>query len=146
MVKPILEESIVKLYRTKQPHCLVIADLGCSAGPNTLLVISEIVDIIVNACEKLNLSPPSLQAFLNDLPGNDFNTVFKSWPGFYKKLMEDDEKRRKFGECFMAGVPGSFYSRLFPDNSLHFVHSSYALMWITEVKPFPYSLHNLICE
>ncbi|XP_021801462.1 probable caffeine synthase 2, partial [Prunus avium] len=60
-----------------------------------------------------------------------FNTVFRSLPGFYKKL--DEEHEKKFGSCFIAGMPGSFYGRLFPNNSLHFVHSSYALHWISEV-------------
>ncbi|CAN6544039.1 unnamed protein product [Malus baccata var. baccata] len=72
--------------------------------------------------------PPSLQAFLNHLPGNDFNTVFRSLPGFYKKLKEEG----KLGPCFITATPGSFYGRLFPNNSLHFVHSSYALIWISE--------------
>ena len=31
------------------------------------------------------------------------------------------------------GVPGSFYDRLFPENSLHIVHSSFALHWLSEV-------------
>ncbi|GMI80543.1 hypothetical protein like AT3G11480 [Hibiscus trionum] len=30
------------------------------------------------------------------------------------------------------GVPGSFYGRLFPPSSLHFVHSSYAIMWTSK--------------
>ncbi|GLU02881.1 hypothetical protein SLE2022_201140 [Rubroshorea leprosula] len=27
------------------------------------------------------------------------------------------EKGSKFGTCFIVGMPGSFYGRLFPDNS-----------------------------
>ncbi|KAH7689253.1 SAM dependent carboxyl methyltransferase protein [Dioscorea alata] len=34
---------------------------------------------------------------------------------------------------YVAGVPGSFYGRLFPSNSLHFAHSSYCLMWLSQV-------------
>ncbi|VVA31496.1 PREDICTED: salicylate [Prunus dulcis] len=130
-VKPIVDASIEELCCTLFPECLKIADLGCSSGPNTLLVVSDIIDNIRNTFQKLNRPPPSLQAFLNDLPRNDFNTVFRSLPGFYKKL--DEEPEKKLGPCFIAGMPGSFYGRLFPDNSLHFVHSSYALMWISEV-------------
>nr|POE89013.1 salicylate carboxymethyltransferase [Quercus suber] len=77
----------------------------------------------------LNLPPPSLQAFLNDLPGNDFNAIFKSLPSFYTKL--ENEKGSSFGHCFITTVAGSFYGRLFPSNSLHYAHSSYALMWIS---------------
>ncbi|KAL6270065.1 hypothetical protein ACE6H2_026976 [Prunus campanulata] len=130
-VKPIVGASIEELCCTLFPECLKVADLGCSSGPNTLLVVSDIIDSIRKTYQKLNRPPPSLQAFLNDLPGNDFNTVFRSLPGFYKKL--DEEHEKKFGSCFIAGMPGSFYGRLFPDDSLHFVHSSYALHWISEV-------------
>ncbi|KAL0432096.1 UNVERIFIED_CONTAM: Salicylate carboxymethyltransferase [Sesamum radiatum] len=35
--------------------------------------------------------------------------------------------------CFLSGVPGSFYGRLFAAKSLHFVHSSYSLMWLSKV-------------
>ncbi|XP_015868448.3 S-adenosyl-L-methionine:benzoic acid/salicylic acid carboxyl methyltransferase 1 isoform X2 [Ziziphus jujuba] len=70
------------------------------------------------------------QVFLNDLPGNDFNTLFKS----YKKLEEEKGGQDQgFGKCFISTVPGSFYGRLFPSNSLHFVHSSYSLMWLSKV-------------
>ncbi|KAF2305636.1 hypothetical protein GH714_007166 [Hevea brasiliensis] len=34
---------------------------------------------------------------------------------------------------FAAGVPGSFHGRLFPESSVHFVHSSHALHWISQV-------------
>ncbi|WRX15345.1 SAM dependent carboxyl methyltransferase - like 10 [Theobroma cacao] len=131
MVKPKLGESIVELYCAMLPECLKIADLGCSAGPNTLSVVAEIIDIIDETCQRLKYAPPSLQAFLNDLPGNDFNIIFKSLPSFYERL--DREKGNEYlGKCFIAGAPGSFYGRLFPDNCLHFVHSSYAIMWLSK--------------
>ena len=135
-VKPILDANIEELCSSTPipEHCLRIADLGCSSGPNTLLVVSDIMNHIRNTFRKLNRPPPSLQAFLNDLPMNDFNTVFRSLPGFYKKLAEEHEEKSAAGPCFIAAMPGSFYGRLFPNNSLHFVHSSYALMWISEVN------------
>ncbi|CAN1344310.1 Salicylate carboxymethyltransferase, partial [Linum perenne] len=34
---------------------------------------------------------------------------------------------------FINGVPGSFYGRLFLSNSIHFVHSSYSLQWLSQV-------------
>ncbi|KAK4840738.1 hypothetical protein QYF36_016974 [Acer negundo] len=101
MTKPIFEEAITNLYISKNfPGKLTIADLGCSSGPNTLLVVSEVVKIINDICRKLdNRSVPEYQLLLNDLPGNDFNTIF----------------------------------RLFPSDSLHFVHSSYSLQWLSQV-------------
>ncbi|KAK8661897.1 hypothetical protein V6N13_091485 [Hibiscus sabdariffa] len=37
-------------------------------------------------------------------------------------------------ECYVGGVGGSYYDRLFPSRSLHFVYSSYALHWLTKVE------------
>ncbi|XVF43434.1 hypothetical protein PTKIN_Ptkin02bG0039800 [Pterospermum kingtungense] len=36
-------------------------------------------------------------------------------------------------QYFAAGVPGSFYGRLFPESSPNLVHSSYALQWLSKV-------------
>ncbi|KAJ7967297.1 Methyltransferase-like protein [Quillaja saponaria] len=130
-VKPILEESVTKLYNTLFPDCLKVGDLGCSSGPNALLVASEIIDTIDAKSRSLNRQPPTFQIFLNDLPGNDFNTIFKSLPNFYKAL--ENEKGSQFGPCFIAGIPGSFHGRLFPANSMHFFHSSCSAHWLSQV-------------
>ncbi|XP_039041012.1 loganic acid O-methyltransferase-like [Hibiscus syriacus] len=55
----------------------------------------------------------------NDQPSNDFNTLFKSLP--------------RETPYFAAGVPGSFHRRLFPASSVHFVHCSFALHWLSKV-------------
>lgn len=34
---------------------------------------------------------------------------------------------------FAAGVPGSFYGRLFPKSTLNFVYSGYCLHWLSKV-------------
>ncbi|XP_062076793.1 S-adenosyl-L-methionine:benzoic acid/salicylic acid carboxyl methyltransferase 3-like [Humulus lupulus] len=130
-----LEESITdQVYCNKVvfPECLKIADLGCSSGPNTLTAVSYILDIIEATCQSLNMNKsPAFQVFLNDLPGNDFNAIFRSFSSFYERLKK--EKGDKFGPCFITAMPGSFYGRLFPDNSMHIVHSSYSLHWLSQV-------------
>ncbi|KAJ4709817.1 S-adenosylmethionine-dependent methyltransferase [Melia azedarach] len=95
-----------------------IADLGCSVGPNTLFGIQNIIQSIelTSQFQGLNVQ---FQVFFNDHTSNDFNTLFKSLP-----------PGRTY---FAAGVPGTFYGRLFPENSLHFVHSSYAIHWLSKV-------------
>ncbi|XP_024027255.1 7-methylxanthosine synthase 1-like [Morus notabilis] len=103
-VKPTLQKSIIEVYCMLFPECLRIADLGCSSGPNTLTVASKILDTIDLTCRCLNKKPPVFQVFLNDLPGNDFNTVFQSLPSFYEKL--EKQKGAKFGPCFITGMPG----------------------------------------
>ncbi|KAJ4963173.1 hypothetical protein NE237_023112 [Protea cynaroides] len=133
MAKPIIKKAILDLYCTTFPKTIRIADLGCSSGPNTLLVVSEIMNIIDEGSHQLGCSPPEFHIFLNDLPENDFNTVFRSLPAFHDKRRKD--KGENHGPCFIAGVPGSFYGRLFPSRSLHFVHSSSSLHWLSQVPP-----------
>ncbi|XP_071724866.1 LOW QUALITY PROTEIN: probable methyltransferase TCM_000331 [Rutidosis leptorrhynchoides] len=132
--KPVLEEAIKSMLRTGSafPKCFNVVDLGCSSGPNTLLTISYIIDAVYRICQQEKLAKtPDFQVFLNDLPGNDCNTVFKSLPVFYEKL--EKEKCGFLSSCFISGLPGSFYGRLFPNNSLHFVHSSYSIHWLSKV-------------
>ncbi|TKY65387.1 7-methylxanthosine synthase 1 [Spatholobus suberectus] len=128
--KPMLEETITTLYRDYSPNCMKVADLGCSVGPNTLLVTSNIIDIVDIVCTRLNREPPTFQFYLNDLFGNDFNTIFKSLPDFYTRLVED--KGHKFGSCFINATPGSFHGRLFPSNSINLFHSSNSLHWLSQ--------------
>ncbi|KAF7810864.1 salicylate carboxymethyltransferase-like [Senna tora] len=133
-VKPILKEHITKVYTNIDvSDCLKVADLGCSSGPNTLLIASEIMGMIDEISLRLKKKKtPAFQIFLNDLPSNDFNTIFNSLPDFYKNLQH--EKGHNFGpNCFILGAPGSFYGRLFPENSIHFFHSSYSLHWLSQV-------------
>ncbi|KAK1422145.1 hypothetical protein QVD17_25060 [Tagetes erecta] len=127
MTKPIIEEALTKLYCAMNfPKTLVMADLGCSSGPNTLLVASEIIKSI----DKIRLElghdkPPEIQLYLNDLPNNDFNTIFHSVSTLQKIITNPS--------CYFCGVPGSFYTRLFLNKSIYFVHSSYSLMWLSQV-------------
>ncbi|KAI4327639.1 hypothetical protein L6164_020076 [Bauhinia variegata] len=131
MTKPIREEAISYLYRSTLPRSIAIADLGCSSGPNTLFVVSEVIKLVEKLCQELNHESPEYQVFLNDLPGNDFNNIFKSLDSFRAKLSK--EMVAGIGPCFFTGVPGSFYGRLFPTKSLHFVHASYSLQWLSQV-------------
>ncbi|KAJ4949872.1 hypothetical protein NE237_000021 [Protea cynaroides] len=142
MVKHITTESIVELYLATAPQNLVIADLGCSSGPNTLSVIGEIIDAIDRARLKFMVTSrrTEIQVFLNDLPSNDFNSVFLAWPSFFKEKLSKCNGRNDFERSpvpppfvSIAGVPGSFYGRLFPTDSLHFIHSSFSLHWLSRV-------------
>ncbi|KAL7593443.1 benzoate carboxyl methyltransferase [Lactuca sativa] len=111
--------------------CFVMADLGCGTGTNTLLLASMVIDIVLELCKEDNYKAPKLQVCLNDLFGNDFNTIFKLLSTFYANLQK--EKGENIGSCFVSANPGSFYGRLFQDESLHLVHSSYAVHWLSQV-------------
>ena len=119
----ILEKTIEDYAVKGFPECFKLADLGCSSGPNTLLVVTNIIKNVHAICKNKKQAAPEIQVFLNDLPDNDFNTVFKMVP----PLLSNMEN------CFISGVPGSFYTRLFPSKSIHLVHSSYSVHWLSKV-------------
>ncbi|XP_047175259.1 S-adenosyl-L-methionine:benzoic acid/salicylic acid carboxyl methyltransferase 3-like isoform X1 [Vigna umbellata] len=131
LTKPVREEAITSLYCSTLPRSLAIADLGCSSGPKTLFVASELIKTVEKLSRKLKHKSPEYRVFLNDLPGNDFNNIFKSLDSFKMKLQT--EVAGGIGPCYFSGVPGSFYGRAFPNQSLHFVHSSYSLQWLSKV-------------
>ncbi|KAK1373615.1 Salicylate/benzoate carboxyl methyltransferase [Heracleum sosnowskyi] len=129
----VLQDTIKNFGTNGFPECFKLADLGCSNGPNTFLFLANALEYVQKACQKKNLkAPDEFQAFLNDLPNNDFNSVFKLAPPFYSKLENEKDLQKSF-KCFIYGVPGSFYTRLFPSKSLHFVHSSYSVHWLSQV-------------
>ncbi|KAH9610126.1 hypothetical protein KSS87_003314 [Heliosperma pusillum] len=129
--RPVIEEGIREVYFTLRPECLMVADMGCSSGPNALLVVSRIIDVIEEASRSINRQCPQFGVFLNDLPGNDFNALFNLLQNFNKELQE--AKESSFKPCFVSGIPKSFYRRVFPDKFLHFVHSSYSIHWLSQV-------------
>ncbi|KAL0308769.1 UNVERIFIED_CONTAM: Benzoate carboxyl methyltransferase [Sesamum radiatum] len=130
---PVLDDTLRDMFAAAEscfPKCWKMVDLGCSSGPNSLFVISHILDTVEQLCRKKNFSgsdnSPELEVFLNDLPDNDFNNLFKLVSG---QVIGKNKKRR----CFLYGLPGSFYDRLFPSNTLHFAYSSYSLHWLSQI-------------
>ena len=132
--KPVVEENIKEVYGGNMlSEFLKVADLGCSSGSNTLTVVSQMLEAIATAS--------------NDLPGNDFNSLFKSLPSFYEEVKKKErEAGRRLGRCFVFGAPGSFYGSLFPNNTMHFFHSSYSLHWLSQVsrQPITFVLTNIL--
>ncbi|EAZ00692.1 hypothetical protein OsI_22713 [Oryza sativa Indica Group] len=136
--KPVLCKAIEGVFASLSspaPAKIVIADLGCSSGPNTLLVVSGVISMISTSGYP---EKTELQFFLNDLPGNDFNYVFRSLQQL--KQLADRKEGLLEPPYYIAGLPGSFYTRLFPCQSVHLFHCSYALMWRSKV--FPMKMKN----
>ncbi|XP_004298468.1 PREDICTED: jasmonate O-methyltransferase-like [Fragaria vesca subsp. vesca] len=134
---PIIEEAVLQLLGSNVMgiESMGIADLGCSSGPNTLLLISQIMDAIHAKRSKVT----ELRVSLNDLFRNDFNSIFLSLPSFYNKLKQDYYNNGRDPNLFISAVPGSFYGPLFPRKSMHFVHSSFSVHWLSQV---PDGLNN----
>ncbi|CAI9096789.1 OLC1v1033002C1 [Oldenlandia corymbosa var. corymbosa] len=129
--KEMIEETIahnldIEELVSSSSNTLRIADLGCSVGPNTYISMQQIIDAVERRLEIKGFSSSSstahlleFQIFFNDHITNDFNTLFASF---------SPEKK-----YFVAGVPGSFHGRLFPESSIHIVHSAFSLHWLSEV-------------
>ncbi|CAL5010960.1 unnamed protein product [Urochloa decumbens] len=129
-IKPAIEEAVIGLLQLKStgaPSSIVIADLGCSNGPNALALVSTAVNAVLHHhAAQHHQAPPDLRVLLNDLPDNDFNDVAK-------RLVSFQQSTQSSGMVMTAGiVPGSFYKRLFPNNFLDLVVSSNTLHWISE--------------
>lgn len=132
-VKSLVTESARDVYASLKPERFTLADLGCSSGTNALGMVEEIVRSVAEVCRGSS-PPPEFSVLLNDLPTNDFNTIFFSLPEFTDRLKaaaKSDEWGRPM--VFLSGVPGSFYGRLFPAKSVHFVCSCSSLHWLSQV-------------
>ncbi|RLM55218.1 anthranilate O-methyltransferase 1-like [Panicum miliaceum] len=124
--KPVLEEAVRQVCSALLPPNLVVCDLGCGSGDNTLIFLSE----VINASSGHNMV--GIQFFLNDLPGNDFNHIFQSVERF-KNSVTTHHKGERLLPFYIAGIPGSYYTRLFPSQSVHLFHSSYSLHWHSQL-------------
>ncbi|KAK6127662.1 hypothetical protein DH2020_038578 [Rehmannia glutinosa] len=96
-----------------------VADLGCSVGPNTFIAVDNVLEAVKLKYLNTDHETPDFQVYFNDHAINDFNTLFKSLP--------------PNREYYASGVPGSFYTRLFPRASLHIVHCSYSIHWLSQL-------------
>lgn len=140
-LKHIVIESATDFYLSETPGTLTMVDLGCSSGPNTLSMLGSIIQAINRCCHEASKPPPEFMVFLNDLPTNDFNTVFATVPEFVRELNDSCKNNGcSIPSVCMAGVPGNFYGRLFPTNSLHFISSCYSLHWLSQVSYHKLSL------
>jgi len=128
-----LEEAILSMKLTVECKTFCIADLGCSSGPNALFAADNITKTLKAKYLSAGITVPQCQVFFNDLPASDFNSLFRILPSFSVNTDIKNDGGAVDRSYFAAGVPGSFYGRLFPDKTLHFVHSSFSLHWLSQV-------------
>uniref|UniRef100_A0A0E0L9V3 Uncharacterized protein n=1 Tax=Oryza punctata TaxID=4537 RepID=A0A0E0L9V3_ORYPU len=112
--KPIIEKATIEVYKALLPKTMVIADLGCSTGPNTMLFMSNVINMIAHHCS------------------NDFNQLFRSLEKI-KNSTTTGHKGDLPPSYYISGLPKSYYSRLLPRHSVHLFHSSYCLHWRSQV-------------
>ncbi|XP_010252613.1 PREDICTED: indole-3-acetate O-methyltransferase 1 isoform X2 [Nelumbo nucifera] len=133
--------DMVQLHSSPEEAPFVVADLGCSCGCNTIYTTDVIIKHMRKRYEAMGYQPPEFSVFFSDLPSNDFNTLFQLLPPLPiadKGSMEDciaassndSDGHRSY---FAAGVPGTFYRRLFPARSVDVFHSAFSLHWLSQV-------------
>lgn len=132
IAKPILEETILSMNMIMECNTFCVADLGCSSGPNALFTAQNITQALKAKYSAAGIPLPQCQVFFNDLPTSDFNSLFKILPSLSVDTDYQNEEGVADRSYFAAGVPGSFYGRLFPDQTLHFIHSSFGLHWLSQ--------------
>ncbi|XAR56742.1 Indole-3-acetate O-methyltransferase [Bertholletia excelsa] len=132
----LLEETLDRVQLEGLPEVpFVVADLGCSSGSNTIYMVDVIVKHITKRLEAAGLELPEFSAFFSDLPSNDFNTLFQLLPPMAADggSMEECLAANGHRGYFAAGVPGSFYRRLFPARSINVFYSAFSLHWLSQV-------------
>ncbi|CAK9309588.1 unnamed protein product [Citrullus colocynthis] len=131
----LLKETLDGVHLNSPELPFVVVDLGCSCGSNTIYIVDVIIKHIIKRFEALAVEPPEFTAFFSDLPGNDFNTLFQLLPPLatYGGSMEECLAADNHRSYFAAGVPGSFYRRLFPVRSIDVFHSAFSLHWLSQV-------------
>lgn len=130
----LLKEALDEVELKDQEIPFVVVDLGCSCGSNTINVVDVIIKHIIKRYEALGINPPEFSAFFSDLPSNDFNTLFQQLPPFSNNgVGMEDCHVANHHPYFVAGVPGSFYRRLFPARSIDVFHSAFCLHWLSQV-------------
>ncbi|KAF8723608.1 hypothetical protein HU200_021565 [Digitaria exilis] len=104
--KPVLEKAVKEVCSALLHQNLVVCDLGCSSGDNALIFLSEVISASASSSHNV----VGIQFFLNDLRVTT-STM-----------------------CSVAGLSGSYYTRLFPPKRVHLFHSSYSLHWQPQVR------------
>ncbi|KAG6466359.1 anthranilate O-methyltransferase 1-like [Zingiber officinale] len=137
MIMPMMDLAIEEVCKSlPTERSMVVVDLGCSTGSNTFLVVSEVLKVVGNAVAVRNTTndplPLEIQFYLNDLPGNDFNQVFRSLDQF-KQQVKEQMISSLVPYYYIAGLPGTFHGRLLPHQSVHFFNSSMSVQFLSQM-------------
>ncbi len=102
---------------------IVLVDYGSSQGRNSLAPLRAAIDVLRL---RASSSRPIL-VFHEDLPLNDFNTLFAVLDGDPQSYL------RGRPNVFSSAIARSFYEPVLPPNSVHLGWSAYAAMWLSSV-------------
>ncbi|PRQ15891.1 putative loganate O-methyltransferase [Rosa chinensis] len=104
--KELIKEAVIDkldIESFSSSNAFRVIDLGCAVGPNTFVAVQNILEAVE---EKYRTRGRNSELFQSLTPDRNY---------------------------FSTGVPGSFYSRLFPKAHLHSVYSSFSLQCLSKV-------------
>jgi hypothetical protein len=100
---------------------LGLADLGCSEGKNSLILLQRLTDLI-----RQRRPQQELMITHNDLPGNN-------WSGLFSRLQANP-----YGaNCWALASATSFFQTVVPPGSLHIACCYSAVHWLSQLPPVP---------
>jgi hypothetical protein len=102
---------------------IVLVDYGSSQGRNSLAPVRAAIDTL-----RLRVSSDRpILVFHEDLPLNDFNTLFAVLEGDPQSYLRDRPN------IFASAIARSFYEPVLPPNCVHLGWSAYAAMWLSYI-------------
>jgi hypothetical protein len=120
---PQLENAARSIALGPDSQPIVIADYGSSQGRNSLLPMRVAIEVVRARIE----SERPIFVFHEDLPENDFNTLFA--------VLDRDPQSYLLNapNVYPCGIGRSFYKSVLPRSHVHLGWCSYAAMWISRI-------------
>lgn len=119
----LIKDAIELLDINSSSFPIIVADYGSSHGSNSVYIMKFITDYI----KKLNKTDRSFLIIHNDLPTNNWNSLFN--------VVKNGENN-----CFSLGNGQSFYNQCLPSNCLTIGYSSASIHWLSR-RPCNISNH-----
>ncbi|KAL3692934.1 hypothetical protein R1sor_006585 [Riccia sorocarpa] len=126
---PLYVDAIKTLNLPGPKEVLRIVDFGCGSGPNCIENVEVIIEYVLKRYAEERKERPDIQVYFQDVPTNDFNTLFKHiFSTSSDKILGDNPKK-----YMVAAIPGSFLNHnLLPKSTVSIAVSTFALHWLNK--------------
>jgi S-adenosylmethionine-dependent carboxyl methyltransferase len=101
---------------------IVIADYGCSQGLNSMKPINAAIDVLRR---HVGAERP-VEVYHNDLPSNDFGSLFQVIAG------EPSSYMAAHGNAFPFAIGRSYFEPILPPASVHAAWNSWTIQWMSK--------------
>ncbi len=117
---PLLAQAAADVLLPEDGAPIVIADYGSSEGRNSLVPVATAIGVLRGRDASREIS-----VVHTDLPGNDFNALFRLLDG------DPESYARLDPRVFASAVGRSFYEQLLPTASVTLGWSGWAVQWLS---------------